>query len=228
MNKRFINNQHIYFLFLKRGYFCLCCWVGSSQRFNYYFNLLFWWVTFTSLFCVRVFYPGPVWWPRVRGPGDPAVAASWRQLAAAVSHPSACTACTAYGTLYSVMCNGASLMDYWSPSSCGATKQVEQRSNLVTAWPGTEVFSALLVTFLLIWISSCYPGHWSVECECPAASAQSPALWELRVRQSPGKCDQLPLTWEPRESWLNRMLKSEFSVTPCFVLAPVLAWIPGV
>ena len=101
------------------------------------------------ILCQSVLAGAGVMTPRA-GPGDPAVAASWRQLAAAVSHPSACTACTAYGTLYSVMCNGASLMDYWSPSSCGATKQVEQRSNLVMAWPGTEVFSALLVTFLLI------------------------------------------------------------------------------
>ena len=47
---RFIN------ILLKLWYFRLwCCWVGSGQRFNHYFNLLFWWVTHTSLFCVRVF-----------------------------------------------------------------------------------------------------------------------------------------------------------------------------
>ena len=54
------------------------------------------------ILCQSVLARAGVMTPRA-GPGDPAVAASWRQLAAAVSHPSACTACTAYGTLYSVM-----------------------------------------------------------------------------------------------------------------------------
>ena len=50
------------------------------------------------ILCQSVLARAGVMTPRAE-PGDPTVAASWRQLAAAVSHPSACTACTAYGTV---------------------------------------------------------------------------------------------------------------------------------